>query len=306
MKQTIFTLLLITTIGFVSCRKNGEEPDIRAYDESQITAYIAKNNITGAVKDTSGMYYKIIKAGTGARLQYTDSVSFVYTVKTFDGRYTSADTIKNHYSGYVGHITTAFPKAVQTAVYEFLKNRGGSMRLIVPSRLGFGTNGAGSGSSEVDNNKINGNQCLEYYINTINDQPTDNQRTYDDMVIKNWLTANNLTSSYTRTPSGLYYRVKTPGTGTLPITVNSTITANYSNFMLNGTLFAEDNTTLGATIDFPDIIVGMKEGLANYCTAGSDMSFLIPSYLAYGKTTGTSIPANTIIRFDIRVKEVSQ
>ncbi len=306
MKQTIFTLLLITTIGFASCRKTGEEPDIRVYDEEQITAYIKTNGITGAIKDTSGMYYKIIKAGTGSRFNYVDSVSFVYTVKSFDGRYTSSDTIRNHYSGNVGRISSAFPKAIQTAVYEFLKNKGGSMRLLVPSRLAFGTNGAGSGSSEVDNNKIYGNQCLEYYIHTINNLPNDNQNTYDDLVIKNFLAAKGLTNEYTRTPSGLYYKVKTPGTGTLRITENSTVTANYSNFLLNGTLFNEYNVAGGATIDFPDVIVGLKEGLSQYCTAGSDMSFIIPSYLAYGRATTTTIPANTIVQFEIRIIEVSQ
>jgi FKBP-type peptidyl-prolyl cis-trans isomerase FkpA len=46
---------------------------------------------------TTGMYYKIISQGTGASLEYSDKVSLVFTVKSFDGKYTSADTIINHF-----------------------------------------------------------------------------------------------------------------------------------------------------------------------------------------------------------------
>jgi FKBP-type peptidyl-prolyl cis-trans isomerase FkpA len=302
MKQTIYTLLLLTTIGFMGCRKANTDPDIKQYDEAQIQAYISTNALTGMSKDTSGMYYKIITPGTGAALKYTDSVSFVYTIHSFDGKYISSDTIANHYNGYVGHISSGgFPEGLQTAIYSLLKNKGGSMRLLVPSHLAYGTAGAGSGSSSVTNSKINGNQCLEYYIHTIN-----NQNAYDDQVIKNWMAAKGVTSAYTKLPSGLYYKIITPGAGTVPITDNSTIVATYSNFLLNGVLFSEFNTAGGTSIDVPDLITGIQEGLKTVATSGANISFLLPSRLAYGSKAAQAIPANSCVQYEIKILDISQ
>src|SRR4051812_13381753 len=106
MKQTIFTILLITVIGFISCRKAQVEPGIKEYDQTQIQSYIATNNITGMKRDTvggdtSGIYYQIILPGTSTGYQYTDSISMVYSVRSFDGQFSSLDTIANHVANYV-------------------------------------------------------------------------------------------------------------------------------------------------------------------------------------------------------------
>jgi FKBP-type peptidyl-prolyl cis-trans isomerase FkpA len=305
MKQTIFTLLLFTTIGMISCRKVGTEPDIKQYDEEQIKSYISTNGITGMARDTSGMYYKILKAGTGSVMQYLDSVSFVYTIHSFDGKYISADTLVNHYGGNLGHIATnGFPLGLQTAIYSLLKNRGGSMRLIIPSHLAYGVNGIGSGSNSVINSRISGNQCLDYYINVINDKPADNQDTYDDLVIQNYIKAKGFTT-YTKVAPGMYYSVTTKGTGTVPITDNTTITAYYTSALLSGTIYGESNTTL-ATIDIPDFIKGMRLGVKAYGSAGANLSFLLSSSYAYGKFGNSSIPAYSCIKYDIRIIDVSQ
>src|ERR1700761_8761374 len=103
MKQTIFTFLLLTSI-LVSCRRDKYEPNIIQYDDDQIKSYIAANGLTGMVKDTSGIYYKIINPGNGPAVQYTDSISMVFTVSSFDNKYISADTIANHFDNFSAHI----------------------------------------------------------------------------------------------------------------------------------------------------------------------------------------------------------
>ena len=86
MKQTIFTLLLISAIGLVSCRKHGNQPNIKQYDQEQIQNYISANGITGMKKDTvggdtSGIYYKIIlQPQTDTALTYSDNISFVFNI----------------------------------------------------------------------------------------------------------------------------------------------------------------------------------------------------------------------------------
>ena len=306
MKQTIFTLLLLSTIGLISCRKTEVGKDIKQYDQEQIESYITNNGITGMQRDlsngdTTGIYYKIILPGNGVGYEYTDSISFVYTLKSLDGLYNESDTIKNHYSGYVGHIAQAplvppLSKGMQLMVRNVLK-KGGSMRVLIPSRLAFGVKGAGSGSSSTVNSKIAGNQCLDYYIHAINDQ-----KAYDEDIMLKYIATNNLTG-YQKSPIGLYYKINTAGTGTVPITDNTTISITYTGSLLNGTVFDSYATTdnTGTSLEIPDMILGVQEGAKNYCTTGSNVSFLIPSRLAYGKNGTSKTPANSCLRFDMVV-----
>jgi len=53
MKQKIFTLLLLSSIALVSCRKNNNDPDIKQYDQIQIQNYINANNLTDMKRDTT-------------------------------------------------------------------------------------------------------------------------------------------------------------------------------------------------------------------------------------------------------------
>lgn len=307
MKQAIFTLLLLSTIGLISCRKTQVDLDIKQYDQEQIDSYISTNGITGMQRDlsggdTTGIYYKIILPGNGVGYKYTDSISFVYTIKTFDGLYNSSDTILNHYSLYVGQITqTGLPSALQLMVKNVLK-KGGSMRILIPSRLAYGVKGAGSGSSSTANTKIAGNQCLDYYIHAINDQDA-----YDDGVIVKYIAANSLTG-YQKAPSGLYYKINKAGTGTVPITDNTVININYVGSLLNGTVFdsyvTADNAS-GTSFEVPVMVLGVREGAKNYCTKGSNVSFIMPSRLGYGSGATGKIVPNSCIRFDMVVVDTT-
>jgi FKBP-type peptidyl-prolyl cis-trans isomerase FkpA len=300
MKQTILSLLLLTSI-LVSCKKNKYDPDIIQYDDDQIKAYIAANGLTGMIKDTSGMYYKIISPGTGPTLQYTDSISMVYTNKSLDGNYVSADTLQNHFENFIGHInSSSFPFGLQEAVHNILNHRGGAMRLLIPSHLAYGVSGIGTGSSTITSGRIAGNQSLDYYIHII-----DNQDTYDQSIIKNYIAVSTSPSSWKSDPSGIWYYIATAGTGTVPITDNSTVTATFTLSTLNGIVVSQYNTQPGTSIEIPDIIKGMQIGLKKYATTGALMSFLIPSSLAYGKNISNTTPANSCVRYDIQILDVS-
>lgn len=302
MKQTIFTLLLLSIIGLMSCRKASVSPDIKQYDESQIQTYISANGLTDLKRDTSGgdttgMYYKILLKGSGPALDYSDKISYVFTLKSFDGKYTSSDTIVNHVDDYLGHVFShALPAGLQSAMHNVLKYRGASMRLLIPSRLAYGAAGYGLGSSQNVNTRIAGNQCLDYYVHIIGDQAA-----YDDMVIKNYIQANSLTG-YTKTASGLYYLVQTAGTGVAgAINENSTINYTATGTLFNGLIFDNENATLGSTGLVGDLIQGVKEGLKNHATVGTTIVLLIPSKLGYGEIAQTSIPANSCLKFTFNI-----
>jgi FKBP-type peptidyl-prolyl cis-trans isomerase FkpA len=306
MKQTTFTLLFFALIALISCKKDKYDFTINEYDDDQITAYMNSNGISGLTRDTSGMYYKILTPGTGSPVQYSDNIAIVYSVRSLDGKYESTDTIANHFQDFVGHIaSTGYPlgfgtKGVQQAVHDLLQKRGGSMRLMVPSRLAYGVSGIGSGSSSVTTGRIAGNQCLDLYIHILDNQPA-----YDKASINRFIANYNLTSVMLEDPDGYWYNIRTPGTGTVAITNNSTITVTYTVRLLNGTVVDSYNLAGGTQLEIPDLIQGVQLGLKKYATAGSLITFLIPSAKAYGTTGPAGIPPNSVIQFEVQVISVN-
>ncbi|HEY2583223.1 MAG TPA: FKBP-type peptidyl-prolyl cis-trans isomerase [Mucilaginibacter sp.] len=325
MRKTIFTVLLLAVVCLFSCKKEENQLNIYQYDQQQIKNYIAANGLTEdmiqdtTAHDSTGIYYQILSKGTAPAVGYSDQIYFVFSLRSFDGSYTSLDTINNHYYGFVGHITSDnLPLGLQLAVKNILRNPGASARLLIPSHLAYGRNGSGSGSSQVANNKIPGNACLDYYVHTIDLSTGASKNTYgsiispalnvyDDQVIKNYMKDSSLTG-YTKTASGLYYKVLTPGTNLSDLITNSTtITADYTGQLLNGTIFdGSANGANPATIDVDGLIPGVVEGLENYATTGTKISLLIPSSLAYGASPPSStIPPYSCLRFTFVISSIT-
>ena len=309
MKQTIFTLLFLSVTGLISCRKTTIQPTIKQYDQTQIQNYMAAHGISSTQMirdtvggDTTGLYYQILQPPTSTTpLQYWDKVSFVFTIRTFDGTYVQSDTIANHYDDFVGHIVTGkLPFGLQLAIHNNLKYPGGSMRLLIPSHLAYGVNGYGSGSTQVANSRIPGNASLDYYVHVIDNQPA-----YDDLVIKNYMLANSL-SGYSKTADGLYYKILTPATGTAVINDNTTVTYTDTGQLFNGTLFdyASNGTNTGVH-DVIDFVPGVREGLENYAKTGTKISLLLPSALGYGGIPNGAIPPNSCLRFTFQIVSIT-
>ncbi|OCX50950.1 hypothetical protein BEL04_19720 [Mucilaginibacter sp. PPCGB 2223] len=321
MKKLFYVIIAVVTFGSVSCRKSSDNITIKQFDQNSIQTYMSQNGLTGFQRDTTGgdttgIYYKIITQGTGSVVDYPDLVSYVYSYHTFDNDYSATDTIVNHTNTYVGHIA---PLYIQIAVKNILKKKGGKVRLLIPSRLAFGVNGYYSGSIT-----INGNQCLDYTVSLVNNDvyinPTtgkpvintatgnyiNNQDIYDDISIQKYMTANSL-SGYTKTTSGLYYKIVKAGTGTDPISLASTVGVQYTGTLLNGTTFDTQTTTDGtAATSFTlyDVVSGFAEGISK-TTAGGQVSILIPSSLGYGNASSGSIPAFSCLRFEVTVVSVT-
>jgi len=302
MKLKFFTLLLLSAACFVSCRKINNDPDIKQYDQQQIQSYIAANGLNGMVRDTTmgdttGTYYQIISPGNTAKpMDYPSTIAYVYTFRTFDGKFLATDTALNHFYGVLGHVA---PKGLMLAIRNNLKFNGGKMRVLVPSHLAYGKNGtAGAGSITLTNGHIGGNQCLDITVNMITDQAA-----YDQLVIKNYMAANNLTG-YTETADGLWYKITTAPTGTNYFNVNtSTVTMNYSIYLMNNT--NPDGNTFAKTLatfnDFAasSYVPGFVEGLKILGRGTGGISIIVPSALAYGTSGNSGIPANECLRWDM-------
>ncbi|GAB3919740.1 hypothetical protein [Mucilaginibacter myungsuensis] len=325
MKRIFFTLLVLGVFaGMSSCRKDADKDiDIRAYDEQQIQAYIKSNGLTGFARDltggdTSGIYYKIIKQGTGAVLDYPDMVSLVFTIKSFDGQYLKQDTMINHIYNFLGHVDKVryanIPYGVQSAIKNILKNKGTTARVLLPSRLAYGRSGFGSGSSE-SSGRVAGNQSLELYINVINDAETNvidqstgkkltGQDVYDDMVVANYIANNNLTG-FQKTNSGLWYKITQPGNGST-ITPFMSVNIQWTETLLNGLRTGNEfNNETGTGYPFDlsvDARRGVVEGL-QFASPGAKLTLLMPTRLMYKYATSSNlnVPVLSCIRYDINV-----
>ncbi len=128
---------------------------------------------------------------------------------------------------------------------------------------------------------------------------SDNQNNIDDQIIINYLTKNNIKA--TKTASGLYYTITKEGSGK-QVSSNNSLFVKYKGYLPDSTIFDQNN--VGATISLNTVITGWKEGLTYFKVGGKGQLF-IPSHLAYGKNSNGSVPANSVLFFDIEVLEIN-
>ncbi|MFM6976192.1 MAG: FKBP-type peptidyl-prolyl cis-trans isomerase [Sphingobacteriaceae bacterium] len=281
-----FIPVLIFAAGFSACTK--QYASIEELDSQNVAKYIQDNNLNMLEYNETGIFYKVVNAGTGPDLDYTQKLPLIYTIKTLDGTYTSVDTFVNRYYNYFGYFK---PDSLR----EVLKNsgikQGGSLRVIIPSRYAYGRSGTSN---------IAGNSSIDYTISVIT---ADKIADYEDFIINKYLQDNSLTG-FSKTATGLYYKISNPGSGTDNITTSSTLTLEYSGKLLNGTVF--DKTATGATATFllSNLIDGWKEALPLIKEGGS-IRIIVPSSLGYGLDgNGSSIPPFATLDFEIKVTDI--
>lgn len=103
------------------------------------------------------------------------------------------------------------------------------------------------------------------------------------------------------TDSGLQYKIIEEGTGDSPDS-KANITVHQRCQLVNGTLIEDtyrENEPSEAKME--ELIEGYQEGVL-LMNKGARYKFFIPSELAWGKNgTGTKIPPNSILLFDVRL-----
>lgn len=115
-----------------------------------------------------------------------------------------------------------------------------------------------------------------------------------------YIVANNLNAI--RSDSGLYYLIEEEGTGNKP-TSTSNVTVAYKGSFLNGTVFNESGTN-GISFSLDQVIAGWTEGITYFNEGGSGI-LLIPAHLGYGNIDYPSIPAGSVLIFDINLISVN-
>lgn len=319
MKQTFSALFLLFALAIVSCRKSGNDIDIKTYDTNQIRDYITTNGLSAMKRDTvggdtSGIYYQITRQGNGAALNYDTRIVYVYSVKSLDGKFLATDTITATTLGTgrgYNFVGLMMPKGLMMAIHNVMKNKGTAARILVPSRLAYGRSGLTIGV-----NRLPGNESLDYTINVLNDDDQASMAAYDDLSIRKYCAAKNIDiNGYTKKASGVYVKVMQAGTGTSAITSSSIISAQYTGLLLNDTVFDANITDTGLSTDMQSVVTGWQDGLSGL-TAGSRVDLLIPSKSGYGLSARTSqnpvtgqseisIPSASCLRFGITVLTVT-
>jgi len=124
-----------------------------------------------------------------------------------------------------------------------------------------------------------------------------NRAQLENDVIKKYIEQNHLVA--TETGSGLFYVIDQQGTGANPSST-SNVTVIYRGYLLKGTVFDQSAAT-GVNLNLANVIEGWKEGIPYFKLHGGKGKLIIPSALGYGDQEKSSIPANSVLVFDIEL-----
>jgi FKBP-type peptidyl-prolyl cis-trans isomerase FkpA len=94
----------------------------------------AKANSINYTEDPSGILYEITNAGSGTKPSLSSTITVTYKGKLLNGTQFDAGTITYALSSLIQGWQIAVPKIAP----------GGSIRVLIPSNLGYGAQGAGS------------------------------------------------------------------------------------------------------------------------------------------------------------------
>ncbi|MDO2948130.1 FKBP-type peptidyl-prolyl cis-trans isomerase [Aeromonas simiae] len=107
------------------------------------------------------------------------------------------------------------------------------------------------------------------------------------------------------TESGLQYQVEKMGEGAKP-KATDIVKVHYTGTLLDGTKF-DSSVDRGEPATFPlnQVIPGWTEGV-QLMPVGSKFKFFLPSKLAYGEHGAGSIPANSVLVFDVELLSIEK
>jgi len=121
-----------------------------------------------------------------------------------------------------------------------------------------------------------------------------------------FLAANKSKPGVVTLPSGLQYKILTPGTGPKP-TVADTVVCNYKGTLINGKEFdSSERHNVPATFPLTNVIKGWTEAL-QLMPVGSKWQLFVPADLAYGdQPRGPDITPNSTLLFEIELLSIKE
>jgi len=159
-------------------------------------------------------------------------------------------------------------------------NSQGTNQVNLQSNLG----GSNSNSSSNSNSNLSGNAQNSTSTNSGSQEPSPS-----DFAQYN---------KYSTSQNALFGDV-TLGSGQTAV-AGSQVTINYKGWLTSGQLFDQNDTSspLVFTIGKHEVVTGMEEGVLGMKTGGKRL-VIIPPAVGYGATAHGSIPANSVLVFEV-------
>lgn len=291
----LYSVLLIGGgLGLQGCIDN-ENPNARHNDEIKIIdQYLQSHSVQNVLYDNSyGIRFLIQNPGQFAPPHNTDKVIGTYTGYIL---YDDGNTAPFDFGTLDKKLSEIQPGAL--AYLASIMFEGSTGTVYSPSRYAFGE--SGNASLDVPANAI--------VIYTLTLQEVQRGATWEDrletdtLAISKYIKDNNITGAV-KHPSGFWYKVETPGSGESPRPY-SIVNFDYElRILLNsgpGNIIQNQsisNQSIWSLID------ALKLGLP-LVQEESDVTFYIPSGLAYGDKETGSIPKNSNLVFKIKLTDI--
>jgi FKBP-type peptidyl-prolyl cis-trans isomerase FkpA len=245
-----------------------------------IDEYLQDNSIVPDIDDYSSLRFQPFAEGDGLAPYTANSVNISYTayLLSTEEEIESGENVTIEWDDLI--------LGLQLGLRNVREN--GRMMLYVPSVLAYGEQGT---------DEIPGNAILIYDI-TLNSFDAPQLRS-EIAQIETYLTDNSITAE--QHPSGLYYIIHEEGTGDSPDWI-SNVQVNYEG-RITSTQAVFDSGS-GVSFNLTQVIFGWQLGLQQLKEGGS-MTVYIPATFAYGSQgSGSLIPANANIEFDVDLLSV--
>lgn len=255
-------------------------------DQNLILDYLIENEIK-AEKTASGIWYVMTQQGGEAKPDQKSKVKAHYHGTLLNGQKFDSSYDRGQPLDFgLGQVIKGWQEAIQ------MLGKGGKGTFWIPSALAYGARATGS---------IPANSVLKFDIELVDFQeyisPQERAKRENE-TIKKYLTEKGISAA--STASGIWYVITEQGEGAQP-TKNATVTAHYKGTLLNGQKFDSSyDRNQPFTTPLNRVVRGWQEAIP-LLKKGGKGTFYIPSALAYGERAAGTIPANSILVFEIEL-----
>jgi len=286
LKRFAAPLILFVAFVSISCQELEPLDDQLSREVEEIDAYLKANVTDYVAYDQSGIRLVIHQFGDLPPIHKGQKLRARVRGKLFSNGNYFTDVSFNSLLDSIGG------PGLQYGIASLMV--GGEASIYVPSKYAFGSTAT---------NDIPANSILVYEVKLegVTRTAVEQERfTSDTTTIRRYIADNNL-SGFELHPSGVWYKITDPGNTIFPRVYDGIHFIYTGSLLSNGNVF--DEGTLSNTSPF-GLIDGLKVGIPKMDEGGSAI-FLIPSGLAYGpQGSGTSIPGNANLKFEVELTRV--
>ena len=142
-KLFLVTAFAASSLYMIGCSKSPDATTTSctnkpvAQDSAALINFAAANSIT-PTKDASGLYYEIIKPGTGAAPTSTSTIEVTYQGMLLNGTVFDATAVGKTASFPLNQLITGWQIAIPKI------KEGGRIKMLIPSAYAYGCVGAGT------------------------------------------------------------------------------------------------------------------------------------------------------------------